>query len=474
MNPTSHEPAIPTVAIIGGGVSGLLVAVNLLRFAKNKLRVLLLERMSDIGPGVAYGTRCPAHLLNVPASRMGAFPDQVDHFFKWVKRRTGQAGFPATVAPGDFLPRQLYGVYLQEILADALAAASPDVEFVAIKGEVSDIEGEGEEVILGCADGRRFPAHRVVLAIGNLPGEYPIRAPLPIYKSQRYVHVPWRPGALAGIPRDADVLLVGAGLTATDLILQLHLNGHTGRIHALSRHGLRPQEHRAGPVYGDFLAGRALPDTVLGMLRLLRLEVKRARNREVDWRAVVDAIRPYSQRFWQGLSWKERARFMRHVRPFWEVHRHRIAPPIAADIAQLEATGQLAFYAGRLTSLIERADDAEAKFRPRGTSRTHVLHVAKVINCTGPRSDYSKYQHPLLVNLLSRGLIDHDPLALGISALPEGEVLRYRAGPVGWLYTLGAPLKGILWESTALPEIRTQAAHLARKLLAAQIPSFAT
>jgi uncharacterized NAD(P)/FAD-binding protein YdhS len=109
---------------------------------------------------------------------------------------------------------------------------------------------------------------------------------------------------------------------------------------------------------------------------------------------------------------------------------------------------------------------AEAVYRRRGTDELLTLRVAKVINCTGPRTDYSKYQHPLLINLLARGLINHDPLALGINALPSGEVLRYRAGPTGWLFTLGAPLKGVLWESTAVPEIRQHALAVAERLLA--------
>ena len=462
---TSIEP-VPTVAIIGGGASGSLVAVQLLRQARRPLRVLLFERMTDVGRGVAYGTRCSAHLLNVPAGRMGAYPDQIDHFLKWVESRIGQPGFPAAVFPGDFLPRQIYGDYLRDVLTAARASAVPGVEFEEIKGEVIDIESDADALRLRCGGGQVFAANRVVLAIGNLPGEYPIRSPQPIYHSQSYVHIPWSKGALAGIPPDGEVLLVGAGLTAIDLVLELHARGHTGTIHALSRRGLSPQVHRAATPYKDFLAGQALPTTVLGLSRRLRVEIRCAQESGLDWRPVLDAIRPHSQAIWQGLSWSERARFMRHVRPFWEVHRHRLAPPVAARIEELRLAGRLKFYAGRLSHLTANQDGVEAKFRPRGTTDACTLQVVRVINCTGPRSDYSKYQHPLLVNLLARGLIDHDPLALGIRATEHGEVLHYRGGVVGWLYTIGAPLKGDLWECTAMPEIRTQTRILAEKILA--------
>ncbi len=454
-----------TIALIGAGVSGTLVALQLLRQAGTPLRVLLFERMTDVGRGVAYGTENREHLLNVPAGRMGALPEDIGHFHRWVEARVGTPGYPGSVSAGEYLPRWLYGDYVQAMLEEARAQAAPGVVLETIKGEVIDLETETGEVRLRCGDGRSFAADRVVLALGNLPGEYPIPRALPVYTSWRYVHVPWRPGTLAGIPPEADVLIVGAGLTAVDVVLDLQASGHRGVVHALSRRGLRPQVHEAHPAYPAFLASEPLPTTILGLWRRLRAEVRRAGRSGVDWRPVLDAIRAQTPEVWAGFSWEERARFMRHARPFWEAHRHRLAPAVAKKVEILRAAGRLRFYAGRLETLQEKPEGVEARFRERGTQRRHVLNVAKVINCTGPRSDYSKYQHPLLVNLLTRGLIDHDPLALGINALADGSVLGYRAGPVGWLFTLGAPLKGVLWECTAVPEIRTQAQRLAARLL---------
>jgi uncharacterized NAD(P)/FAD-binding protein YdhS len=454
-----------TLAIIGGGASGCLVAAQLLRRARAPRRILLIERMTDLGRGVAYGTACREHLLNVPAGRMGAFPEEIDGFLRWVETHAGEPGFPAAVDAGDFLPRTLYGDYLRHVLAEARLGAAPGVEFEAVKGEVVDIEDESGALRIRCGDGRAFAAGRVVLAIGHLAGEYPIRKPLPVYHSQRYVHVPWRPGALAGIPPDAAVLIVGAGLTAVDLIVELHAAGHRGLIHALSRRGLQPQVHRPDPPYPHYIDTSRPPATVRELVRRVRAEVRSAAARGIDWRPVLDALRPQSAALWRAWSWTERARFLRHMRPFWEIHRHRLAPPVAATVEARRAEGRLQFYAGRLTKLVEVTDGAEAQFRTRRTGRLLNVRVDRVINCTGPRTDYSKYQHPLLINLLARGLIDHDPLALGVQADPDGSVLRYHAGPSGWLYTLGAPLKGGLWECTAIPEIRDQAAALAETLL---------
>jgi uncharacterized NAD(P)/FAD-binding protein YdhS len=453
------------IAIIGGGCAGTLVAAQILKEARGATHVILIERFSPPGRGVAYRTECEEHLLNVPAARMSAWPDDPDHFLRWVKAKDGGQKESQTVNAGDFLPRQTYGRYLTDVLEEAVLNAGSNATFESVAGEAIDLEEVEDGGRITLTDGRAIVADSVVLAIGNLPGEYPIRRSLPFYHGPNYVHMPWAPGALEQIGKSDDILVVGAGLTAVDIIVKCSAQGHRGVIHALSRRGIRPQAHRdALPPYPAFLAQDRLPTTVRVAFARLREEVRTATAGGLDWRTVIDAVRPYSQALWQGFSWNERARFMRHVRPFWEAHRHRIAPLTAATVQEAEAAGRLKFHAGRLMSLRDTSGGASVLVKVRGKADFMALRVAKVINCTGPRTDYSKYQHPLLINLLAAGLIGHDPLALGIAALPSGEVLRYNQKPMGWLFTIGAPLKGVLWESTAVPEIRVQALALARRV----------
>jgi len=457
------------VVIVGGGLSGVLVAVNLLRRASAGTRITLIERKPPLGRGVAYGTLSPVHRLNVPAGKLTAWPDQPDHFFNWASRQIGAPGLSeGPVAKTDFLPRYLYGQYIEFVLEEAKALAAPGVVFRTVGGEAIDIDDRSEEGphTLLLADGTTLAAEVVVLALGNLPGEYPIRKPLPIYRTWRYVHVPWLMAAVENIKPDEQVLIVGAGLTAVDIILQLDAQGHRGTIHALSRRGLRPKSHQLGPPYPPFLDKEPLPTTLRGTVRRLRQELGKAAAEGVDWRAVLDAMRPQTQALWKGFSLEDRARFMRHVRPFWETHRHRLAPQVADRVEQMEREGKVRFYAGRLRTLEERSGAVYAEFRGRGSGALTTLRLGKVINCTGPRTDYSKFQHPLFINLLARGLIDHDPLALGINTSAEGEVYRYRGDASGWLFTLGAPMKGALWECTAVPEIRMQAVKLAERIVA--------
>lgn len=467
----------PHIAIIGGGLSGTLVAVQLMRQAPAGAHITLIERHPPVGRGVAYGTDYACHLLNVPAARMSAFPDAPDHFLNWVKERAGRVGYPEHVAPGDYLPRHLYGDYISWVFAEVRQRFKEQGTLHNIAGEAIDIEeltspksalpvpspSSSPRVKIYLEDGRIIPADHVVLAIGNLPGEYPVRGSQKFLHGRRYVHIPWTDGVLEGIDRDDDVLLVGAGLTANDIILQLDALGHRGVIHALSRRGLHPLSHRPYEVT-DFKFEISDYSTVRATVRKIRTRIAETIAAGGDWRAIIDSLRPHTQAIWRAWTWEERARFLRHVRPFWEVHRHRNAPGSIQAIDRLAAVGRVRFWAGRIEHLEETTTGASVEFRRRDTGHIVTLNVAKVINCTGPRTDYSKYQHPLLINLLARGLIDHDPLALGLNTLPNGEVLRYHNGPTGWLHTLGAPLKGVLWESTATAEIREQARALAARL----------
>jgi uncharacterized NAD(P)/FAD-binding protein YdhS len=459
-----------SIAIIGGGFSGTALTINLLRRATAGLRIALIERKPPFGGGVAYGTKSPDHLLNVTADRMGLWPDDPEHFVRWLREHREEEGVPDQFDEQGFLPRRLYGAYISALLNDADAESADDVELTRVVGEVIDLEERnGGGALLKLQDGTEIPADQVVLALGNLPGAYPIPRPLPIYHTPRYVHVPWRADALGGIQTQDDVLLVGQGLTASDLIVELDRRGHRGCIYALSRRGVRPQVHMAMDPYPSFIEHPRLPLTARELVRRVRAEVRSAALRGIDWRAVVDSVRPHSQAIWQGFSAVERSQFLRFVRPVWEGHRHRIAPQLSEVLIRMENEGRLKYLAGRLQVLEVEGSGVAAMYRRRGSIQHVSLRVAKVINCTGPRTDYSKYQHSLFIHLLARGLIDHDPLALGINAHPNGEVLRYRGESTGWLFTLGAPLKGVLWETTGVPEIRVQAQSLAERLLASGV-----
>jgi uncharacterized NAD(P)/FAD-binding protein YdhS len=451
------------IAIVGGGFSGTLVAAHLLRRPTDRsLHITMVERASRFAAGVAYGTRSPAHLLNVPAGKMSAFVDDPQHFLRWAQRRDRR------VKAESFLARRLYGEYLRSVLEEAKAAAAPQhrldhVTDAATAIDVDEIK-PGAVVTLRC--GRRLAADRVVLALGNYPPADPPVADDGFYSSQRYIRDPWDGQALGAIPSESPVLLIGTGLTMCDVAISLLERGHRGSIYALSRHGLLPQAHRPIAAHYPFPFIFDFPLTVRRLLRTIRHEVRAAKGLWKDWRAVTDSLRPITQEIWRSLAPDERRRFLRHVRHYWEAHRHRVAPEIAATLNGMIEARRLTLYAGRVTAYREDASGVDVLFRPRRRLGHDSLRVEYVVNCTGPNTDFNRIDDPLIKHLRRCGHIRPDELGLGIETTDDGALISANGTRSRTLYTLGPPRKGQLWETTAVPEIRAQAAALARDLIA--------
>lgn len=451
-----------TIVIIGAGFSGTMVAVHLLG-SPGPRRVVLIERGGRFGRGVAYGTACGAHLLNVPAGRMSALESDPDHFLRWAQERD------AAAKGGSFLPRMLYGEYLAWTLDDAeRSAAAASLERVTGKA-IGVAEGsECAEVMLD--GGRRMAADSVVLALGNFAPADPPTANPAFYSSPRYIRDPWAGGAdrLSVIGPDEPVMLIGTGLTMVDIALELAGRGHRGVMHAVSRRGLLPQPHRSPAVPHHPAAPRDLDSwepTALGMLRGLRREVEQARGRGVDWREVVTSIRHDTPRLWGKLPIAERRRFMLRLRAFWETHRHRAAPQAAAAVADMQKSGRLRIVAARPVSFRDDGGAVRATLLPRGCDREAVLTVGRVINCTGPDTNLTTLADPLIASLRERGAIVADDLGLGARTAPGGALLDARGVASKRVFLCGPLRKAELWENTAVPELRVETRALAQRLL---------
>lgn len=451
-------PTPMRIAIIGGGFSGAMVATHLLQLATAPLSINLIEPRPSLGAGLAYGTANPRHLLNVPAKRMSAFSDDPEHFLRWLIRH-------GDYHADSFAPRELYGAYVRAVLVTAIAQAPVNARLDRIRNEAVAILPHGSGAVIQLKTGQTLQADRVVLALGNFPPSDPDVADRSFYQSQRYVGDPWAPDALDHLAPTDPVVLVGSGLTMVDLVLTLKARGHQGTIHGISRHGRLPQSHRFSASYPPFLTAAEAPASTRILLRRIRQEIERAAVAGYDWRAVIDALRPETQALWQTLPLVERRRFLRHVRSCWDIHRHRAAPEVAAAIEQLKRSEQLHVHAGRIGAYREQYDGVWVIYRPPRSNTLVELRVSCVINCTGPENDYRKLQHPLIRHLLASGLARSDPLCLGLDTDPEGRLLDARGYASTFLYTLGPPCKGRLWETTAVPEIRGQAQALAQHLL---------
>ncbi|MFE9614300.1 FAD/NAD(P)-binding protein [Streptomyces sp. NPDC006012] len=445
----------PVVAVVGAGASGTLTAVQLCETAARRripLDLVLVDPAPEAGRGVAYATRDPRHRLNVPAGGMSAYPDDPGHFTRWLCRH----GEP-TVTGADFATRYRYGAYLADTLGQAVVRAHGTVSVRRLRTRAEDCTGTPDgRVELHLADGGRLTADAAVLATGLAAPSAGWATP-GLRNSPRFIAEPWAPDALDGpIADDADVLLVGTGLTAVDLALTLDRPDRT--VHALSRTGLLPQPHALGPA-GPMPAPPDLSDTSLGPLRrAVYRHLSRSLRTHGDWRPALDSLRPHTARLWHSLTPEERQEFLAREGALWNTHRHRMAPATAEHVSRARTARRLHIHTGTVTDV--RAD-GDAGLRVE-LSDGRTLSVGWVIDCTGPGR---RPDDPLWRALFAAGTAVAGPLGMGV-ATRDGRLLDAGGDAGAPLFTLGAPRRGELWETTAIPEIRVQAAELARQLLA--------
>jgi uncharacterized NAD(P)/FAD-binding protein YdhS len=449
-----------TVAIVGAGFSGVMTAVHLLRGASPRsLRVLMVNRSGAMARGVAYGTNSPAHLLNVPAGKMSALPDDPTHFVHFAQSRD-----PA-IGAGTFVRRSIYGEYLEHLLAES-AANRPAGSLEQVVTEVRGVEPDRAWASILTADGRRITVDRVVMAVGHYPPAHPPGFSATFVASRHYIRDPWTPGAMDSVLTMAPVLLVGTGLTTLDVALALQARGVPGAI-AVSRRGLLPRTHdpkvpAAEPAHRP--AALETENTACGYARVVREQIERLGS-SANWRQVVDSLRAITPQLWQRLGPVEKERFMRHLRPFWEVHRHRASPETGAAIERLLKSGWLSVCAGRFAGAEIVGDAAEVAVRVRGSSERRTFRVGAVLNCTGPATDVRTAGDPLLDALFHWGQARPDPLGLGIDVAENGAVISASGEASRVLYYVGPLIRARDGEGTAVPELRVHAARLARTII---------
>ena len=449
-----------TVAVVGGGLSGAVFALKLAH-ARPDLKIVVVDEARRPGRGLAYGACSPFHLLNVPVSRMetGLEP----RFIDWLQARRDQLADALAESGGDlasaFVPRALFGQYLEALLAGARTrTGGPGVQ--VLRGRAVGVLGDGRRG-LRLEDGRTIEAGAVILATGNLPPARPGRADAWFYDTPLFTPDPWAADAFDDLDPTAPVLLVGTGLTMVDVALKLADRGHTGPMLAVSRRGLVPKAHRAGGSWPPFLADH-IGEAPLALLRRIRAEAEAAEAQGTPWQRVFDAARPAVAALWSRWSLGQRRQFLRHLRARWDVHRHRTAPRIDAALAALLEHGQLRIEAARLAGFTPSGDRIAVHLVRRGGGKT-VFEAARVVNCTGPASALDQLALPLIEALRTEGLIKPDALGLGLESR-DCALVEANGTVSAWLFALGPLTRPAWWEITATPEIVVQVDRLVARL----------
>lgn len=457
------------ILIVGGGLSGTMLAAQLLRLP-GKRSLLVIEPRAELGRGEAYSAVELGHTLNGNAARMSVDPDNADDLTQWLTEYIAAGGWPESdeqhVPVSElFPPRGIFGLYVQQRLAEAQAVgALNDSTVEHVRAEVVDLQVLDDSVRLSLSDGQRLQGRHAVLATGMFPAA---RTPQTESSGLNAAALdPWDVAAMRELDPQATVLIIGSGLTMVDAVVSLEQAGHRGPIEVFSRHGLLPHVRRQPPAWVDFLAEDHSLRTPRQLVRALRRQCREAIAQGIDWQSPLDTVRAHIGRLWHQATDVQRRQFVRHVRPWWESHHHR-SPPLSAQlVARLHGEGRLRIQAASFKGLepVASGGGVSIRIRRRGEADTVVVSGAALINSSGIEYDWRRVARPLPQQLLARGLVRPGPLALGIAAAVDGAVLGGDGQVASRLFAMGPPLRGMWWESTAVTDVASQAKALAARL----------
>ena len=446
------------VAVAGAGFSGTMAAIHLRRVLPPDCVIYLFDRTGRFARGPAYAASDAPHLLNVRSVNMSAMPDDPGHFERWI---AGQAAnWPEeveTTAAGTFATRRVYGRYLRALLYEEMTLSGGRVRLCA--DEVVGLTQSAGERRLRCASGREITVAALVVATGNLPASRPDDGII--------FHDPWAVSATADLRPNEPVLVVGTGLTMVDLALSMSRNGFTGPIIALSRRGLVPQRHgEPRPALPCDLLTGAECQSVTALMQLVRRRIREAAAAGHDWRAVIDGLRPVTAALWHALPCAERDRFLRHIRPYSDVHLHRLAPGPADAFASLMESGALRLKRGRVQAIEVgsgvHGQVAHVDIRDRGAAVAERIEVQRVIYATGIGTGTES--SGLIASLIDAGLARTDQHGMGAEVSETLQLMDSAGGRSGAAWALGPIVRGVFWECTAVPDIRVQARTVANEV----------
>jgi uncharacterized NAD(P)/FAD-binding protein YdhS len=463
------------IGIVGGGFTGTMTAVQLIDKSTDPCEIILINERETLNKGIAFNPYSDKHLLNVIAGKMSAYPDRPDHFLDWVMQKEKFQNKDKTLISNSFLPRQIYGEYLCEIWEEAKKSAkSKQKQITVIDSFVVDLDVSEGAVFLWLDNNQKLNIDECVVATGNHIPRNPRIKNMAFYNSPNYFQNPWKIESVKDAKENLPVLIVGNGLTMVDTVLGLLEQGFKGEIYSISPNGFNILPHRHNGLKYSKLAEELRADmTIYELVNLVNKHIKTVREYGVSAEPIIDSLRPHTQKIWQSFSDKDKELFMSRLRHLWGVARHRIPLHSHDKIQQLRIEGKLHINSGRIIDIIESNESITVQYFDKKENELKEIIVSRIINCTGPETDLINLDKSFLKNCLLKGILTQDKLKLGIDADTESfQIINSNGKPHTNLYTIGSNLKGELWESTAVNELRGQAEKLAEKLKAQQLTMY--
>ena len=457
-----HQPL--NIAIIGAGFCGILTAIHLLQADGPPMHLHIINKGSTFGRGVAYDPHTSGLLLNVPNKGMSAFPDMPDHFLNWLINKTPAVAIDKEKLASEFSPRKLYGEYLDELWKNTLKSTRDNKISIYNNKAVNVIE-EGKQLRISLDSHSDLLADTVILATGNEQPDFVSGLNSALKNSSRYFADPWKNDCIENLSDEGDVLIIGNSLTMVDAVIGLAGDAFKGTINTISPHGYRLKPWRETKTPYTVPASIAGHDMqLLQLLQTFNKHRKIADSLNQSIYPLVDSLRPKIQSLWLSFDRREKQQFIENLSSFWDRIRHRLPTQMHDIIEEMRAADQLITHSGYIVSAIESGDKIDVTLNCGGWQKH--LKVQRIINCSGPQTNITHSGNELLKNMAKSGMISPGPFDLGINAHPEDcSVIPATGIKFSNLFVIGSNLKGMLWESTAVPELRLQAQRLAKRIL---------
>lgn len=471
---------LTSVAIIGGGFSGICTTIHLIVNASRPMVIYVIEKEPELCTGVAYGTRSPYHPLNVKAGRMGAFAEQPGHFYSWLESREeiwrnfDPAFQSLKISSDSYLPRKLYAAYLRDLFYQAqIIAQQKGIICTILHDEAQDADLMSDGLIeVTLAKKSLLLVDYLVLATGIPSNQTFLFETHPVLENYHYISNIWKPYAercLCNLCADnqgknKNIIIIGSGLTAIDALFTLQSMDYQGTLQIISKHGTFPEVHSENhlPSISNFKVDN-LPKRMSTLIRLFKSQLESFSKTYLNWRQVMDAFRHCTQPLWRSFSLSEKKQFMRHLFFLWNKHRHRMSPQSSELVNFYHKNRTLTLTAGSVQQLISLPNGKlQVRYYAKETGLSELKEADYVINCSGPDYKIVNYPNFFIQNLLRKKIIEPDDMGLGLKLI-EKEILAGKGE--GKIYAIGALLFGELFETTAVPELREQAHSIADTIL---------
>ncbi len=448
------------IAIIGAGASGTITAINLLKKLQQPASIFLIEKRNEaLYRGAAYSSQLDYEPLNVYAGRMSLYNDNHDDFYNWILANKKSSG---EITQESFVSRRWYGEYLEANLKAAADKRQKEVSFAIIPTATINITKAAEgNYLLQQEDEKIIEADFVILATGNEKPADVISKEAILVLGENYISNPWNENPMENISIDESVLLIGTGLTMVDHVVSFKKRNHSAKVFALSRNGLLPRPHKHSPVYK--IEKEITSENIEQLNANIVEEIEKAKSQNLDWRSVIEALRPVTTKIWQALSDESKNIFLNKYRIYWDIHRHRMPPASHNEINEMVSQNKFEILKGTITEVIKTESAFQIYYKD--ATILNSVTVNRIINCTGPSGDYEKCDNPLFKNLLAKGWIKKDKHNIGIATGAAGELIQANGNVLENAFAVGPLRKAMEWESTAIREIRTQAEQVADKVV---------